>query len=204
MHEIKTPILVVGFERSGTTLLRRIISMCPTLEYNLIHEKWRLFAYLSAKEAEEKYFFYAKQGGKNIGGIDSILSGEKIAYRANVKETIQYIEQFTEFWPHGTVVHIVRNSKDCAHSAVNTFQRDYQSSVNLWNYAVPQVSKYTHIDIRYCDIVESPKDFVSELYAAMGCMYAPIDKIISTKEPWQHGEKVMCGLRYYDSIRRQH
>lgn len=204
MQQIKTPILIVGFERSGTTLLRRLVSMCPDLKYNLIHEKWRLFDYLTAKEAEEQYFFYSKQGGKNIGGIDSIQAGEKIAYRANVKETIQYIERFTELWPKGTIIHIVRNSKDCAKSAKNTFQRDYKKTIAIWNYSVPQVSKYTHIDLRYCDIVDAPKEFITELYAAMGCMDAPIDKIISAKNPWQHGEKVMCGLRYYDCIRRQH
>jgi len=39
------PILIIGFERSGTTLLRRVVSMCPALDYDLLHERKRLIEY---------------------------------------------------------------------------------------------------------------------------------------------------------------
>ena len=66
MGNLKIPILILGYERSGTTLLRRLVSMHPDLEYDIFHEKpHRVMKAKSRDEAIRKLTVDSMQNKKN-------------------------------------------------------------------------------------------------------------------------------------------
>jgi len=207
MHEINPtidPILIMGFERSGTTLLRRLISMCPALRYDLLHEQWRLQTYATASEAINNYRMPCRQAGKLTGGNASIESGEKIAYYDNWMRAIAYYNKWRCFWPHAKVLHIIRDPNDVARSCYNTFERDIKLTERAWEESVSTILNTTFDDkncivVSYEWLIENQTDALRSLYNIIcGMEYeSPIlHAIMETQEPWNYNGRVMCGLRY--------
>jgi len=206
------PIFITGFERSGTTLLRRLVSMHPALKYELLHEQRRLLNYKTANEAMENYNLKAKQAGKLTGAIASVKSGEKIPYRNNFVFIIEYIERWKQWWPDAIIMHIDRDIEMATKSAVRTFGRDYDETIRCAIENIPKVKKYLELQtnviwITYEKILTNPLHFVKNLYAVMGNFHEDdnyIHKVTTTKNTWIHKGRVMCGLRYADGIRKIH
>jgi len=206
------PIFICGFERSGTTLLRRLVSMHPALKYELLHEQRKLLNYKTANDAMEKYKLKAKQGGKLTGSIASIESGEKIPYRDNWLFIIEYIERWKRWWPDSIIMHVDRDIEMSAKSAVRTFNRDYDRTIEIAMNNIPKIKKYLErqsnvIWISYEKILANPHHFVKNLYSIMGDFNEDdnyIHKVTATKDPWEYKGRVNCGLRYADGIRSLH
>ena len=191
---LNSPFFITGFESSGTTLLRRIMSMHPSLDKDIIHEQRKLLEYRSAKHAEMNYF----------DEYSSILSGEKVPYYTNVTYIKNYIEKFIEYWPQGSVYHITREPESCAKSSKRRFNRDYDAALqfcksgveNMHDYLVDL--SYECFEINYDELVKYPDVVIKNIYESMGegVEVEYIEKVISTKEPWNYKGKRCCGLRY--------
>ena len=195
---INSPIFITGFESSGTTLLRRICSMHPALEKDIIHEQRKLLQYRSAKHAELNYF----------DEYSSIKSGEKIPYYTNIAFIMEYIDKFIEFWPDCLIFHIVRNPEECARSSNRRFNRDFDVSKNFCKSGQYKINEYLErikcnaFEVDYNDLVKEPLAVVTGIYGIMGEIPPKgyIKKVISTREPWYNGEKRNCGLRYKKKV----
>ena len=204
------PIFITGFERSGTTLLRRIISMHPALEYELIHEKKRLLKYKTAEDAVENYRMSVLQGGKITGATASIVSGEKIPYRDDLVFIMKYVERWKEFWPDAIIIHIDRDVEAMAKSAKRVFNRNVEETIRTAWENVYKVKRFldTHTNViwvAYENILANPYYFVKNLYSVMGDFNENdnyIHKVVTNKETWEYKGRVMCGLRYANGIKR--
>jgi len=204
---MKTPFLIIGYERSGTSMIRRLMSMHPGLDYDIIHEKAKLlWRSKTPRQAIKTLTLPAQQHGM-VTGVASILSGQKIPYVGfpTAKKTINH---FVSLFPATSIVHIVRDPVGAVNSQVKTFKKKGMRCVSQYFKSVPRVTKYLkssnirHIEIDYADVVGSPHNLLSHLYAWMGGKVTAehINKVITTKEPWEHSGRTMCGLRYFNSV----
>ena len=204
---MKTPILIIGFPRSGTTLLRRIVSMHPGLEYELIHEDaGPLLEARSKEEAIEKLTYEHVQAGVNIGSTMSILSGQKIPY-SRYKVAKRFIKQFDRFFADFHIIHIYRNPVDTVSSGVKTFSANPLIRTVQYFLTVPRVRRLLRmydsvLELRYEDLIRSPDEVTARIYDWMGSSVeqAHIDRVLTTKDPWEYEGRVMPGLRYFDKI----
>ena len=100
-------ILIIGHQRSGTTLLRRLINAHPSV-YVMFHEVWIL--------NKDNIKNDPKKGGLGIGEP----SGEKIVYvNRNTTAVKEYIRTWRSCFRKDTrVIHIVRHPLDVALSNV--------------------------------------------------------------------------------------
>jgi len=184
-------ILVTGFQRSGTTLLRRIVSMHPELKTDILHEK-RGFLECRNKEEAESY----------------IGSGEKLPYYATTNLIINYIDKFKEYYPDGLIFHIHRNYNDVEKSNKKTFQHVSFSIKKAYSNSVPSINNYLlevkdAYTVNYDALIINPLIMVKSIYKYIG--NCPDDeyikKVCTTRDPWYNGKRMMCGLRYKDRIK---
>ncbi len=192
------PIFITGFESSGTTLLRRIISMHPALKKDLLHETKQLLTYKTANEAENNYF----------NEYASVKSGEKIPYLGNTDFIIQYINLWRDFWPDSLILHIIRQTDAVVASCKRRFNRHgniiknlHPESVNLVGEHIKDLGNFQNVP--YEALIADPMTTTKFIYDRMGEVPEDdyIKKVISTKEPWMHGEKRCCGLRYKSGVK---
>ncbi len=187
------PIFICGFESSGTTLLRRLLSMCPLLDMDLIHEKRQLLNYKTANEALNNYF----------DEYSSIKSGEKIPYFGNVDFIVEYIDRWRSWWPKSIIFHIVRDCEHVVLSCKKRFNRPgnlvrelhTKETESLANYLEGEPNVYT---IPYEALILNPLPNLNKIYQIMGYEADKelLEKILSTREPWEYEGKRMSGLRY--------
>lgn len=201
------PIFITGFERSGTTLLRRLMSMHPDLKFDLLHEQRRLAEYMTSGMAEKSYIMKTKQEGKFLGSTASVLSGEKVPF-IEAKFIIKYMKLWRRFWPASSILYVKRNMHDCAASAKRTFKKDVNNTLSNYRLQVPVVEDYLDTlenvcTIQFADILYDPYEFLAWVYGEI-LGYVPekdfIYKVITTRHPWEYKGRIMCGLRYFDSI----
>jgi hypothetical protein len=198
------PILILGYERSGTTLLRRIVSMHPKLKSNLVHEKYRLL--FTCDDLEEAK---SKLDQDNC----SITSGQKIPYYefSRVKSAVK---RFNSFFGEGefSVIHIIRDPIHCINSQKVTFRKSINQSINFYFRAVPKTRKYLRnnidrcLEIRYEDIIDEPHNTVHQIYKWLDGTEVDtnfINKVVGTKYPWFYNGRIMVGLRSFDKIEKQ-
>ena len=204
---MKTPFLVIGYERSGTSMLRRLMSMHPGLDYDIVHEKVKLlWRSKTSKQAIKTLTLPAQQHG-TITGVASILSGQKIPY-VGFSAAKKTIDHFVHLFPTVSIVHIVRDPVGAVNSQVKTFKKKEMRCVSQYFKSVPRIIKYLensnirHIKIDYADVVDSPHNLLSRLYIWMGEKVTTehINRVITTKEPWEYNGRTMCGLRYFNSV----
>lgn len=204
---MNVPIFIIGYERSGTTMLRRLVSMHPGLEYELVHERPKLLqASKSSKHAIETMTYPATQQKKETGSIMSVRSGQKTPY-ASYKQAKRNIDKFIKLFPDAYIMHIIREPLETISSQVKTFNRRADGCIKNYFSSVPKVYKYASAfpnscTICYENLVAHPKQVLSDIYTWMGASVPQdfISKVISTKDPWEWKGRVMPGLRYFDSI----
>ena len=208
---MKIPLLILGYERSGTTLLRRIVSMHPSLQYDIVHEqKDKLFKSNNIEDAIENLTIKSKQNGVFTGAISSILSGQKIPYidfNTAKKSVNKFSVLFKDYW----IIHIKRNMFDAVNSQVRTFKRNEKVCLRNYKKSVPLVLKFLReknnvLLLDFENVLSNPRDQIKSLYEWMGDFHEDdsfIDKVMSTKNPWDYNGRIMCGLRYFNTIGKQ-
>lgn len=204
---MNTPICIVGYERSGTTLLRRLISMHPMMDYDIVHEEGGKFMKcISKKDAIEKLTFPSKQQGELTGGTSSILAGQKMPYD-NIGFLKRYVTKFLDYFPDSLILHIIRDPVYAINSQVKTFKRNAPRCVTAYFECVPEARRWLNgkpnsHEVSYECLTDNPIEELKRLYSIMGedVEEELITKIVTTKEPWLHDNKSMVGLRYFDSV----
>ena len=208
---MKTPFLVIGYERSGTTLVRRLMSMHPALEYDLVHERPReMLKCKKTKQAIRKLTSPATQAGEKTGGTMSILAGQKIPY-VNYIFALRVVKHFISLFPEASIVHVVRNPAEVIESQVRTFKKNATKCAEAYKSSVPPMIKFCsrlrnrNAMICYGRVTSEPMDLLRVLYEWMGeeVDEEHIKKVISTRDPWDYDGRMMCGLRYFDSVKAQ-
>jgi len=194
---MNVPIFIIGYERSGTTLLRRLVSMHPSLDYDIVHEKPHLLMGSNSVDEAYKSMTY---------GVSSVRSGQKIPY-VNFSRAKLYVDKFRQLFPDSYLMHIIRNPLKSINSQVKSFGRKAPKCIKKYFTSVPLVYEYTRSMPRSCvvcyeDLVANPREVVAGIYKWMGQEVDPeyIEKVITTREHWEHNGRTMPGLRYFDKI----
>jgi hypothetical protein len=207
---MNTPFLILGYERSGTTLLRRLVSMHPALSYEIVHENTKgLMSCRSRKEALAKLTYPSTQNKKETGATMSIRAGQKVAY-TKFKTVESVMKKFESFFPDFSIIHIERDPISVISSQVRTFSHKVNKCVSRYFSSVPKTKRYlegnkTILFVKYGEMVGAPVAFAHRLYLWMGqdVDEAHINKVLTTRQPWSLNGKIMCGLRYFDSVSKK-
>jgi hypothetical protein len=207
---MKKRILITGYERSGTTLLRRLVSMHPALGYDIVHERRDLLLKAQTRQWAIKNMTYpVTQNKQETGGMMSIKAGQKLPY-VFARDFDLYFAKFKKLFKKFHVIHIIRDPLSAINSQVRTFEKDVNLCIKTYFNNVPKVYKTIKIDktesivVKYEDIISDPFNFVNNIYKWIGDFDGDaeyIKRVISTRDPWDFNGRIMCGLRYFDGIK---
>jgi len=162
-------ILIVGFQRSGTTLLRRILQTHPDIR-QMFHEQFLLRACNNKNELIQ--FVDSK-------GINPFIEnwGEKAPFYPNVRgiSAIDYCRRWKRYFgQNGRILHIVRHPIDVALSVVKKRGKGgvehplrlYKSIMRL------NISKIQNIKnsftFKYEDMLLNPDVMIPKIYECCG------------------------------------
>lgn len=160
-------ILVYGFQRSGTTLLRRLIQLHPDVK-KMFHEQLLL---TRMKYNNTLLQFYLHHHNINI---DNDNWGEKIPYYnlAKTESPIYYCKKWlTMFKEQGKIIHIIRHPYDVALSVVKKYNNidNINQPLKIYKNMLPKVldvldSNDHVLNIKYEDLLLTPDDTLYKIY----------------------------------------
>ncbi len=156
-------ILVVGFQRSGTTLLRRIIEMHPEVEA-VFHERFLLKKFRTRNSVIK----HAVKSGCTAKGN----WGEKTPYYPNIRKinTMKYCHQWQDYFhKESRIVHIVRHPFDVAASNVKKFNCYFNVPIRMYCTHVPVITRKidalkNSVTVKYEDLLIHPEIIIPKLY----------------------------------------
>jgi len=181
--------------------------MWPEYQYDVLHEQALLMKFQSPESAFAKYRTQVSQAGVVFDAWASVESGEKLPYGITLEFIKSYVRRWREFWPDSMIFHVIRNPNDVAASCKRTFKRGENArlvsekveAMSEWLEQFPNVH-----ELHYGDLLADPSAYLEYVYGFLGKVpdYGYIHKVITTKDPWKHNGRIMCGLRYHDKITR--
>jgi hypothetical protein len=128
-------ILIIGLQRSGTTLLRRIIENHPDISF-ILHEKRLLKRVFTEQEVFEKTRRY-----KPFAEL-SATWGEKVPWYGKPEQILRYAKKWLDmFGERAIILHIIRHPADIAisHTKVRFGPNNMDSVIKCWKESVPVV-----------------------------------------------------------------
>ena len=165
-------ILIVGFQRSGTTLLRRLFHLHPEVQ-RMFHEVFLLKTNSTHQKLNE--FIKSKKLDINKPW------GEKVPFYPSARRypIIKYCNKWVEYFgDESRIIHIIRNPYDVAISNVKKFSHTKTVEQPLRIYKkimIPATDAIASIKtattIKYEDLLSNPDVVLSNLYEA--CQLTP-------------------------------
>lgn len=163
-------ILVIGFQRSGTTLLRRLLQLHPQIR-KIYHEIFLLKKY----NDKQSLLQFVSQSGINIKTENW---GEKVPFFPTTKKNIilKYCEQWNEYFgKNSRILHIIRHPYDVALSNVKKFKyvKNIDKPIKLYKSVMPEFvetignmeSTYT---FKYEDLLLHSDEMMFNIYKHCG------------------------------------
>jgi len=163
-------ILIVGFQRSGTTLLRRLIQLHPQVSC-VFHERFLIKICKDKKHILQ----YAKTHGVNV---EKDNWGEKVPYYPSARKypIVTYCEKWEEYFGDDSrILHIVRHPYDIALSTVKKFKniKTVDHPLKLYKRIIPRSVKNignlrTSYTFKYEDLLLNPDEMMAGIYKYCG------------------------------------
>jgi len=164
-------ILVYGFQRSGTTLLRRIISLHPDVK-RMFHE---ISVLKRTEENPRMLRVYLKSQGIDIKRDNW---GEKVPYykKSKNRNPVAYCQKWLDtFNRYGKIIHIIRHPYDTAFSIVKKYNGINVIGGPLKVYS-SMVSKVLDVlegndcvlNVKYEDLLTKPDEIIYMIYDFCG------------------------------------
>jgi len=162
-------ILIIGFQRSGTTLMRRLMISHPQVK-RLYHEAFLLRQY-QTKEA-----LMAAVRGSVVDPINTTW-GEKTPFYPNIRKipVVRYCNTWNEYFENESrILHIIRHPIDVAFSVINKNKnRNISHPLNLYcakmEKTIPAVNKIKNtFTFKYEDLLLNPDDIIPRIFDFCG------------------------------------
>jgi len=162
-------ILIVGFQRSGTTLLRRILGIHPQVR-SMFHEVFLLHKFDNKNDIIQ---FVSDKG------VNPVLEnwGEKAPFYPNVKKipVIDYCRRWNGYFGEtGRILHIVRHPLDVAQSVVvkkgkGNIKRPLDFyKLNMRSYISKIQNIKTSFTFKYEDMIMNPDEMIPQIFEFCG------------------------------------
>jgi len=155
-------IFITGFQRSGTTLLRRIIHFHPDVRA-ILHERNIL-----------------KRGFNNIKfNIDKENWGEKLPWFSSKRKILEYCKEWNKrFKNDAKIIQIVRHPKDVMNSNLKKFRKPYRTTFNIMNSSFPKIiigidELSNCLSIKYENLVMDPDNTFLKMFDFIGLDSSP-------------------------------
>lgn len=174
-------ILIIGFQRSGTTLLRRILSVHPHIKA-MWHENFLLTKY----KDKESLLRVVKSRGVSPT-VDNW--GEKCPYYPAIRKTpvMKYCKTWTEYFGDTSrILHIVRHPIDVSLSVKAKMKGkkggSFDHSLNLYKNRmrayVPKIKNMKNAyTFKYEDMLMNPDEVIPQIFE-----FCNLDKSINFRE----------------------
>ena len=196
-------ILVVGFQRGGTTLLNRLINFHPDVVKNF-HEKRFLLHYLT----KEKLFTYLQT--QNIDPNKDNW-GDKVPFYPSVfpggaKSYINYCKKWLKLGEDTRIIYITRHPIDIAISTKKfNWCKNLEEVIKYYSdFTIPSLEQFQQLKkgmiISFETLVTYPNDSLSEIYSFCNLNSSPdlIHKILNTKTAnWGKHQNYVDGSRAF-------
>jgi hypothetical protein len=187
-------ILIIGFQRSGTSLLRRIVDYHPDIKH-CIHEK-RVLNKPNVNKAITKAV-------KDKLGLDIDIEndhwGEKVPWYSNGSEIISYTKKWlSRFGEEALVIHIRRHPIDVAISNVKKVGGHRRSTIKMHKDSTSKVNDifkndHRYTTIRFEDLVTNPLETVKKVFKFCKLDYSDnlVKEVIAPgRERWKHFDDI--------------
>lgn len=168
-------ILVIGFQRSGTTLMRRVIHHHPNV-VRCIHEK----RVIRKRNTKKEIYDYINNRLGMTDVTPDVHWGEKVPWYDGTGDTIiKYANKWLSiFGEDARIVHIYRHPKDVANSNINKgWATNISAVISMQKSSVKKVdaslSNYDrYISVRFEDLVTDPEQVATEIFKFCGLDYS--------------------------------
>ncbi len=197
-------ILIVGYQRSGTTMLRRLLIQHPEIQH-IFHEK-RII-----KGIDSKQLLYQKfKQNKWFEGTnpDTVHWGDKVPfYCVEPMKMLGYCTKWLQmFKDDSRIVHVIRHPLSVAHSNIKSVSRCKVYDTHLHHYGIlyPEVLKLSNANkllrkntfiISFESLVQDPFDSMTQMFKFLKMDHSKptITKISNVKK---------SQMRYFDGINK--
>jgi len=159
-------ILAVGFQRSGTTVLKRLMQQLPDVKH-FFHEL-RLLKSHESKDDIARWLMHKK--GTDI---DKVHWGEKVPfYGKNEKQSINYCNKWNRlFLPDARIIHIVRHPLCVGISTIEfrPGKLKLNPSIEMHCNHIPKLITHLHencdnvLQIKYEDLMQTPLEIMKKI-----------------------------------------
>ena len=158
-------ILIIGFQRSGTTLMRRIINEHPEVT-KIFHEQFLLNKFIDKKIL----FDYLRSGDIDLKNGNW---GEKVPFYPSVKgfPVINYCETWNDYFGRGSrILHVVRHPLDVVFSVVNKYKnQNFDYALALYKERmIKYIPKIMEMDntftFKYEDLLLNPDKLIPRIF----------------------------------------
>lgn len=161
-------VLVIGFQRSGTTLLRRLVQHHPNVRH-VFHEHFFLARFSTRKRLA--VFLRTKRVS-----IDKDNWGEKVPfYAGSIRKKlklVQYCEMWNTYFPKDSkIIHIVRHPVDVSLSVLKKYKvKSLQIPLQKYVKLVPRLIKGLNdfdnlLTIKFEDLVIKPEETLTRVFS---------------------------------------
>ena len=189
---IKTPIFLVGAERSGTTLLRLMLDHHPHIAFHYefefavdqISETGQypdLSSYLDYL-SDHRIFLASQFEINDALTYPELVNSFLLQRQQRVSKPIvgatvhHYFDKLPQIWPQAKFIHLIRDGRDVARSnmpmgwAGNLFvgaDRWIEAEAH-WKKLVTQLSPEQHISVYYEPLIKNPEVILKQLCVFIG------------------------------------
>ena len=193
---VRSPVFLVGSERSGTTLLRLMLDHHPAIAFNpesefivtqmsddgRYPEIRRYREWLSNDRVFQLHRFSIDDGLGFVELVNDFLNQKRSRDKKDiVGATVHFqFRKLRQIWPQGRYIYLYRDGRDVANSIVrmgwagNAYVGAdwWLEAEKEWNELRPALDVADWIEVRYEDLVADSRDQLRRICAFLGIEYS--------------------------------